>query len=157
MLNARLFATALLAVCVLVACSGIRHPLDDSETKPETEELALAEAKDALDVIGPALFDEATYSEDVWTGEDGCSAASFAPSQGEVGVVVIRRYESANLAAEPDALIDGFEAYWDQEDVSVSRSSPDMDPGAVARVDGIGYEIVAVSGALELRGFIPCY
>lgn len=157
MLNARFLGTALLAVCVVVACSDIRHPLDDSETKPETEELALAEATEVLDVIGPALFDDATYDEDVWTGEDGCSTASFAPSQGEVGVVVIRRYESVNLAAGPDALIEGFEAYWDEEDVSASRSSPNMDPGAVSRVDGIGYEIVSVSGALELRAFIPCY
>lgn len=159
MFSRRALAFLVALVCLLGACGDLRHPLDDSETRPETEALAFEEAGDTLDDIGESVLDGTDFAEDTWSAEDGCDTAPFAPSQGDVGLVLIRTYTADDLegASVPELLIDDFESFWSAQEKSVSRSSPNMDPGAVIRINGIGYELVSLPRAIELRAFIPCY
>lgn len=151
--------SVVLAFFVVAACDGLRHPLDDSETRPTTREVALEEAGNTLDLIGDQVMDDSPYVGDRWAAEDGCGMAPFGPSQGEVGVVLIRVYteESMALARDPERLLDDYERFWTELGESVSRSSPGMDPGAVSRVDGIGYELVSSPPMMVLRAYTPCY
>lgn len=158
MTSARIVFVAL-SVLVSTACDGLRHPLDDSETRPGSQELALEEAKETLDLIAGTVMDGSLYVTEEWTADDGCATAPFGASQGDVGRVLIRAYTEESMALErnPESLLDDYERFWAQRDESVTRSSPSMDPGAVARVDGIGYELVSLPPMMELRAYIPCY
>lgn len=152
-------ALVAIAAVVIAACSGVRHPLDDSETKPDTETQALDEAGTTMDGLGDSVFGNATFAAQTWAAPGACATADFAPSQGDVGQVLIRTYaeDDVSTLGTPDQLLDAYEAYWTALDESVSRSSPNMDPGVVSRVNGIGYELVSIPPSLELRAFIPCY
>lgn len=158
--SSRRSITLLLTAALLVAaCSQIRHPLDDSETRPDTQALAIEEAGSTMDLIDESLMGDVPFTEDTWVASDGCATASFAPSQGDVGSVLIRNYPAGDLAdvGTTDELIAQYESYWKGEGESVSRNSPNMDPGAVSRVGGIGYELVSLPPQVQLRAFIPCY
>jgi hypothetical protein len=136
-----------LATMALVAC--------DTETRPDSAAQAHDEAQQVLDGVGEAVFGDASFDASVWEARDGCDTAPFAPSQGDVGAVLIRSYLSVEEL--PSVLIAAFTAYWEDRDESVSQSSPNMDPGAVSRVHGIGYELVSLPPSMELRAFLPCY
>lgn len=159
MASTRALTYLIVALCLLTACSDVRHPLDDSETRPETEAMAIDEVEQTLDSLGGSVLGGIGFTEDTWSADDGCGTASFAPSQGDVGLILIRRYDGDALeeVGSAEALLDDYESYWTDQDESVSRSSPNMDPGVVSRVNGIGYELVSLSPAMELRAFIPCY
>lgn len=146
-----------LVICLVVACDGLRHPLDDSETRPETQRQALEEAAATLDTIDESVMSGAAHDTEEWSAPDGCGTAPFGPTQGDVGVVLIRSYPVNSSSADSDSLIDEYVAYWDGEGESTSRSSPSMDPGAVARVEGIGYEMVSLAETVEIRAYTPCY
>lgn len=151
--------SSLLALSLVTACDGLRHPLDDSETRPETQELALDEAGEMLDLVGQWVMDDSVYSGDRWVADDGCATAPFGSSQGDVGLVLIRSYTEESMALErsPIRLLDDFERFWADRGESVSPSSSSMDPGVVARVDGIAYELVSLPPMMELRAYIPCF
>lgn len=160
MFSDRALAYLMVAACFFfTACSTMRHPLDDSETKPNTEPLAVDEAEQTLDTIGDRVLGGIDFAEDTWSGDDRCGPAPFAPSQGDVGLVLIRSYDGVALeeAGPSEDLLDEYESFWNDQNESVSRSSPNMEPGVVSRVNGIGYEMVSLPSALELRAFIPCY
>lgn len=144
---------------LLAAVGCVRHPLDDSEESPATQELALEMATEVLDLVGDRVMDDSPYVADRWTADDGCATAPSGPSQGDVGVVLIRTYTEESMAMErdPERLLDDYETFWLDRGESVSRSSPNMDPGVVTRVEGIGYELVSLPPNMELRAYIPCY
>lgn len=143
-----------LAICALTACSGLRHPLDDSEPVPDTQQQAIEEAGRTLDDVEQAVIGMAALSTETWTAPTGCDTALFGASQGDVGLVLIRGYE---VEMELDELLGRYEAYWGELGESSSRSSPSMDPGVVARVNGIGYELTSVPPSVEMRAYVPCY
>lgn len=155
----RVVLRSMLVVCLVAACSNVRHPLDDSETRPETEAMAVEEAEETLDDIGEAVFGGRAFTDDTWSPEDGCGTAPFAPSQGEVGLVLIRAYDGTAVggAGSPEGLLDDYERFWVDLGESATRSSPNMEPGVVSRVNGVGYELVSLPPAMELRAYIPCY
>lgn len=159
MLSHRVRACLLMAICILTACSQVRHPLDDSETKPETRVLAIEEAEETLDTLGDSVMGGVAFVEETWADSDGCATAPFAPSQGDIDLVLIRIYSADTLGGvgTPDELLDTYEAFWSDEGESVSRNSSNMDPAVVSRVHGIGYELVSLPPDMELRAFIPCY
>jgi hypothetical protein len=158
MIPRRALIYLMVAVCFITACSDVRHPLDDSEERPETEALAIDEAEQTLDTIGDSVLGGSSFNEDTWSG-DGCETPPFAPSQGEVGLVLIRTYaaDALDQVGSPEELLEEYESFWTDLDESVSRSSPNMDPGVVSRVNAIGYELVSVPPEMMLRAFIPCY
>lgn len=147
----------LLVVLCLVACDGLRHPLDDSESRPETQQEALEAAAETLDRIDESLMSGATHLDDEWSAPDGCGTAPFGASQGDVGVVLIRAYDVDELAGDAESLVDEYVTYWEDQGESVSPHSQSMDPGAVARVDAIGYEMVVLTQTVEVRAYTPCY
>ena len=151
---------ALWTLLILLAAVGcVRHPLDDSEESPATQELALEMATEVLDLVGDRVMDDSPFVGDRWTATAGCATAPFGPSQGDVGLVLIRTYteESMAMDRDPSRLLDDYETFWQDRGESVSRSSQNMDPGVVARVEGIGYELVSLPPNMELRAYIGCY
>lgn len=117
------------------------------------------EAGEMLDLVGQWVMDDSVYSGDRWVADDGCATAPFGSSQGDVGLVLIRSYTEESMALErsPIRLLDDFERFWADRGESVSPSSSSMDPGVVARVDGIAYELVSLPPMMELRAYIPCF
>lgn len=138
----------------VVTLSSLLLAACDTETRPGDAAGARDEAAQVLDDVGAALFGAAPADDSIWSARDGCGTPPFAPSQGDVGEVLIRTYPSPEQPAERIA---GFTSYWEDRDESVSQSSPSMEPGAVSRVNGIGYELVSLPPVMELRAFIPCY
>lgn len=155
----RSWAALLTAACIVAACSEIRHPLDDSEARPDTETLAIDEAGDTMDAVGDDVLGAVAFTPDTWAPDDSCATAPFAPEQGDVGLVLIRAYDEQSVIGEGsvDGLLDEYEEYWVGRGETVSRSSQSMDPGAVARVNGIGYQLVSLPPTVEMQAFIPCY
>lgn len=146
----------MLAVSMIAGCSEVRHPLDDSETRPDTAVLAIEEAEATMDEIGDSVMEGASYEAETWVAQNECDTTPFSPSQGEVGSVLIRTYSAAELG-DGEELLAEYETYWSDKGESVTPSSPNMDPSAVARVNGIGYELAVLSAEVEMRAFIPCY
>lgn len=157
MTTGRTLIVGCLVICCIAACDDLRHPLDDSETIPPTQQQALDEAEATLDDIDESVLAGAPFSSETWSAPNGCETAPFGPSQGDVGVVLIRSYQANSPAADADSLIDDYVAYWDDRGESTTRSSPSMEPGAVSRTDGIGYEMVALAQTIEVRAYTPCY
>lgn len=142
----------------LAACSAC--PFCDTETRPETDASALAEAEETLDLLSAEILEGVTFEESVWEAPDSCAVAPFSPEQGEIGRALIRSYSEASMEpsdATPDSVNEGFSSFWTERDETVNPSSPDSPRGSVARVNGIGYDVVVGSWPVLLRAFTPCY
>ena len=154
------YSFALLIVLLLStsACSGCFGC--DTETKPGSQTEAVQEAEATLDRLSGTLLPDVAYETSSWTPTTGCETAATAPEQGDIGKVEIRSYTEAALsgaARTQDGLIEDFKHFWEAEDVAVSPSGAASPSGAVARVNGIGYDIVALDSTTQLRAFVPCY
>lgn len=140
------------------ACSAC--PFCDTETRPDSDASALKEAEETLDLLSAEVFQSVSFDESVWEAPEACSTASFSPEQGEIGRAIIRSYPAISLesiGATPDSLEEDFEMFWAERGETPSPSSPDAPRGLVARVNGIGYDIVVDSDPVVLRAFTPCY
>ena len=146
-----------MAVAIPGCGTSVRHPLDDSETRPESAEAAKAEANLTLDELeGETLGSVLSFSEG-WVPDSGCDVFPDAPEQGTVGGVLIRSYALLPDGTTIDALLDDQEARWEAEGRTVGRNGPNMDPQVIKRSNGIGYALLTTPPGAELRAFLPCY
>lgn len=146
----------LIAALVAVGCDDVRHPLDDSETRPDSLEEAQDEAGRTLDELGGGGLAGTPSERDQWTPDDGCGTHPDAPEQGDVGAVLIRSFEGLPEDTVDD-LLDEQEDRWRADGHTVDRGSANMAPQVITRINGIGYAVVATPPGVELRAFLPCY
>jgi hypothetical protein len=146
------------SLLLLTACSEtIRHPLDDSESKPSTLEAAVEEASDEMDEVGAAALAGGRYASTEWTTTEGCGISPDYPEQGEVSRVLERSYASLPSGATQSSVLDAVSAHWDSAGHRVGEGSPTMEEQRIARIHGISYAAVSVDVGIDLRAFLPCY
>lgn len=148
----------LCALVMLAACSGqVRHPLDDSETRPKDAAAALTEARNTLQLAGDALLAGATHSETEWLPDGGCSTSSDSPEQGDVSRILFVTYPTLPADTTAGEVVAGAQAHWEGQGHTVGAGSPSMPNQAITRIDGISYAVVDAAPGIQLRAFLPCY
>ncbi len=148
-------ATSLL---LLGACAdSIRHPLDDSESKPSTLESAVGEANVELDGVADMVLSGVAYTASEWADPDGCGVNSDHPEQGEVSRVLERSYPELPAGVTQSSVLDAVSAHWNSAGHSVGEGSSTMEEQRIARIHGISYATVSVDAGINLRAFLPCY
>ena len=146
------------SLLLLSGCSdSIRHPLDDSESKPSTLEAAVEEANVEMDAVGDTALSGAAYSASEWAAPDGCGVSSDHPEQGEVSRMLERSYPELPAGMTPSSVLDAVSAHWVSAGHSVGEGSPTMEEQRIARIHGISYAAVSVDEEAALRAFLACY
>ena len=146
------------SLLLLSGCSdSIRHPLDDSESKPSTLESAVDEANVEMNAVGDTALSGVAYTATEWGAPDGCGISSDHPEQGEVSRVLERSYAGLPAGATQSSVLDAVSAHWDSAGHRVGEGSPTMEEQRIARIHGISYAAVSVDAGMNLRAFLPCY
>lgn len=147
------------AAALLSACTGdsVRHPLDDSETKPADIDVAMEQATAVMDDVTVAVLADATYDDDDWSADDGCATNPDSPEQGDVSRILYRTFPTTPSGTTAADIVAATEAHWESAGHTVGPGAPDMAPQAITRIDGIGYSVVEAEPSVELRAFIPCF
>ena len=136
---------------LLAACSGqVRHPLDDSESRPPDANSALTEAQTTLGAVGDALLPNVKHEDTEWIADGGCDTSASSPEQGDVSRILHVTYPTL----PPDTTAGDVVA---SEGHTVGAGSRDMPNQSIARINGISYAVVEVTPGVELRAFLPCY
>lgn len=91
-----LLTATLVATAMAVAGCGtaVRHPLDDSETRPASPWAATTEAAMTLDELGESTMSSLSFTSQEWVPDSGCDTYPEAPEQGDVGRVLARSYDA---------------------------------------------------------------
>jgi hypothetical protein len=152
-----LVVSAVVAVALSGCGTSVRHPLDDSETRPASAEAAKTEANLTLDELEETTLDSAPSTSEEWVPDSGCDTLPDAPEQGTIGSVLIRSYAELPDGTTIDTLLNDQEARWEADGHTVDRNSPNMAPQVINRSNGIGYTLVSTPPGAELRAFLPCY
>lgn len=143
---------------LLAACSGsVRHPLDDSETRPPDAAAAQTEAEATLREVGAALLPGVEPDDTVWVAEGGCSTHDEAPEQGDVGRVIFATYPTLPAGTSADTVVGAAKAHWEAQGHTVGVGSSNMPDQAITRINGISYAVVGHDSGVQLRAFAPCY
>lgn len=143
---------------LLSACSGqVRHPLDDSETRPPDANSALTEARTTLDAVGNALLPGVRHEDTEWIADDGCDTSTDSPEQGDVSRILRDTYPALPPYTTAGDVVASAQTHWEGEGHTVGAGSPDMSNQFIVRVNGISYAVVEVTPGVELRAFLPCY
>ena len=152
-----LVAAAVLLVSSATGCGSVRHPLDDSETKPPSAAAAAAEANRMLDRIGETTMASAAFSPSRWVPDSGCATHPDAPEQGDASRIIFRSYTELPATTSVQELLNRQAQEWEAAGYTTSRGSPSMPEQLITRVNGIGYSMVSTPPGMELRAFLPCY
>ncbi len=155
----RSFAVVAVTVALLTAAcdNGVRHPLDDSETKPATAAEALDEATNELDRVGAAVLTGLVYEATEWEAPDRCATRVDSPEQGDVSTILYRGYATPPSGQTAADVLAAATHHWEGEGHTVGPGAPNMPDQAITRVDGISYSVVDEPPGVELRAFLPCY
>ncbi|MDH3299314.1 MAG: hypothetical protein OES24_02300 [Acidimicrobiia bacterium] len=147
------------AVTVVTACTGdpVRHPLDDSETRPADIETAVRRAESVLADVTDSVLDGADYEDRGWSADNGCATNPEAPEQGEVSRILYRSFPTPASGASATDIVSATEAHWERSGHTVGAGAPNTANQAITRIDGIGYSMVDAPPGVELRAFIPCF
>lgn len=152
------FIVIVLALGLAAACGdSVKHPLDDSETRPPTAAKAREEADTELDDLGQATLPSVAFTSSSWIPPSGCGTDPTVPEQGEVGTTLYRRYDELPVGTTPESLMAETTERWENAGHSVSRGSANMADQVITRINGIGYSLVSTPPGVELRAFLPCY
>lgn len=138
------------------SASGI-HPLDDSETRPESLSEARTEATAMLDRVEEVALGEVVVVEREWNDPSGCGTNQEDPDQGDVGLILFRSAAELPSGTAPEEVLGLTREFWESAGYSVGLPAPNMPDQVLTRVDGIGYKVVATPPGVELRAFLPCY
>lgn len=147
-----------LCLIVVIACSdAVRHPLDDSESRPPTAAEALDEASEHLEDLSTDVLPDAEYESASWNAPDGCATYPASPEQGDVGTVLYRSYPELPEGASTASMLESVAEYWESDGYRVGEGSANMPEQRIVRVNGISYSVVAIEPGIEMRAFVPCY
>lgn len=135
---------------------AVRHPLDDSETRPADPDTALEQANAALDNVAGAVLDGVDHHDRQWPAGGGCGTNPDSPEQGEVSRVLYRSYPVLASGSTPAGIVTAARTHWERAGHTVGAGAPDMANQAITRIDGIGYSMVEAEPGVELRAFLPC-
>lgn len=148
-------------ICMLIllaGCSGsVRHPLDDSETRPPDAAAAQTEAEATLREVGAALLPDVKHNDTVWAADDGCATHVDAPEQGDVGRVIFAVYPTLPAGTTAVDVVGAAKAHWVSQGHTVGAGSSNMPDQAITRINGISYAVVDTPPGVEFRAFLPCY
>lgn len=149
---------ALIVIAIGSACDdeAVRHPLDDSETRPTDLDAALEQANAALDDVADAVLDGVAGNDRQWPADGGCGTNPDSPEQGDVSRILYRSYPTLAAGSTPAGVVSAAGAHWEQAGHSVGPGAPNMANQAITRIDGIGYSVVEAPPGVELRAFLPC-
>ena len=143
---------------LLAACSGqVRHPLDDSETRPPDASAALTEAQTTLGAVGDALLPNVKHEDTEWIADGGCDTSTNSPEQGDVSRILYATYPTLPPDTTAGDVVASAKTHWEGEGHTVGAGPPDMPNQSIARINGISYAVVEVTPGVELRAFLPCY
>lgn len=150
----------LVVVAALLLSSGcsdsIRHPLDDSESKPSSLESAVEEASVEMNAVDTAMSG-AAYTASEWSAPAGCGINPDHPEQGEVSRMLERSYPKLPAGATQSSVLEAVSAHWSSAGHQVSEGSSTMEEQRIVRIHGISYAAVSVDAGIDLRAFLPCY
>lgn len=151
-------ALIVLLLALTAACGdSVKHPLDDSESRPATADDASAEAETTLDELGESSLSSVPFTASSWIPPSGCGVDPTVPEQGEVGTTVYRHYAELPADATPETLMAETTKRWEDAGHTVGRGSANMPDQVITRINGIGYSLVSTQPGVELRAFLPCY
>jgi hypothetical protein len=147
-----------LGLVLLAACSNqVRHPLDDSETRPPDAATALTEAQTTLREVGDAVLSSVAHDDSEWMADGGCGTSIDSPEQGDISRILYMTYPTLPAERTADQVVASARDYWEGQGHTVGAGSPSMPTQAIARINGISYAVVDTAPGIELRAFLPCY
>jgi hypothetical protein len=148
----------LCGLLVIAACTGqVRHPLDDSETRPPDAASALTEAQTTLEAVGDALLPGVSHDDTEWMADGGCGTSIDSPEQGDVSRIVYATYPDLPAETTVDEVVANARTHWEGQGHTVGTGAPSMPNQAITRINGISYAVVDTAPGVELRAFVPCY
>ncbi len=141
----------------LAACNDIKHPLDDSATRPATEDDAIAEATAMLDDMATTTMVSESFIEVEWADESGCATHPDSPEQGDVGRILYRTYSKLPGSSTIKTLMANQRSHWEDNGYTVQENAPNMPATVMFRPNSITYYLNDAPPGVELRAFLPCY
>lgn len=154
-----LMAIAMLSVVTtLAACNGdsVRHPLDDSETRPADLDAALEQAESVMGDVTDSVLEGAAHDDRTWSADNDCATNPDSPEQGDVSRILYRSFPAVPSGTSAAEIVTATESHWEGAGHTVGPGAPNMANQAITRIDGIGYSMVEAEPGVELRAFIPC-
>lgn len=146
-----------LALFVAACSDPVKHPLDDSETRPPTAAAALVEANAMLDEVASAVMAGLAPTPTEWVAASGCGTDPDSPEQGDVDRTLRRTYPELPAGRSAADLLTAVSSHWEHAGYAVGPGAPNMAPQVITRVNGISYSVTDATPALVMAASVPCY